>query len=175
PALQHQLPALLKACDELVLNAFAPVPLEDAPSEDPHAQEDVLEALSDVESPETFVAASCPPAQIFPLAPSIDAPRLQATPELVPCEPSDAYAWGDVPGTDLGNRSDCRTRWDALTPEGGLQPEPPSAGSRGQVEGAVCTGDASLHSTESPPPLALGPVDCASDSSSVHPQGQPAS
>ncbi|WP_242592498.1 FadR/GntR family transcriptional regulator [Corallococcus exiguus] len=38
-ALQHELPALLKARDERVLNAFAPAPQEPAPPEAPCAQE----------------------------------------------------------------------------------------------------------------------------------------
>ncbi|AFE03426.1 GntR family transcriptional regulator [Corallococcus coralloides DSM 2259] len=41
-ALQHELPALLKARDELVLNAFAPAPQAPAPSEAPCTQEDLL-------------------------------------------------------------------------------------------------------------------------------------
>ncbi|NNC20535.1 FadR family transcriptional regulator [Corallococcus exiguus] len=41
-ALQHELPALLKARDERVLNAFAPVPQVPASPEAPCAQEDLL-------------------------------------------------------------------------------------------------------------------------------------
>ncbi|WP_375755813.1 FadR/GntR family transcriptional regulator [Corallococcus exercitus] len=45
-ALQHQLPALLKACDEQVLDQFAPRPREHESPEAPHAQECSLEAPS---------------------------------------------------------------------------------------------------------------------------------
>ncbi|MFP2896920.1 GntR family transcriptional regulator [Corallococcus sp. 4LFB] len=38
-ALQHQLPALLKACDERVLDQFTPAPQKQASPEAPHAQE----------------------------------------------------------------------------------------------------------------------------------------
>ncbi|NOK32825.1 GntR family transcriptional regulator [Corallococcus exercitus] len=43
-ALTHQLPALLKACDDGVLDAFAPVRREHASPEESHAQQSVLEA-----------------------------------------------------------------------------------------------------------------------------------
>ncbi|MBN9681857.1 MULTISPECIES: GntR family transcriptional regulator [unclassified Corallococcus] len=41
-ALQHELPALMKACDELVLNAFAPLPTEPVSPAAPCSQEDLL-------------------------------------------------------------------------------------------------------------------------------------
>ncbi|RKH56207.1 GntR family transcriptional regulator, partial [Corallococcus aberystwythensis] len=185
-ALQHQLPALMKTYDELVLDQFAPTPREQAAPEAPYGQEGVHGATapstgqvdavvahpcvegcgmgcpsSSAESSEALGAACCPPAQVLPLEPDIGAPRLPATPELIPREPGGACAGGDMPGAASGNRSDCRTDWDALTPERGLQPAPPFAGSRGQTDGAVCTGGAPLHSAERPPPLALGPVDCS--------------
>nr|WP_223763547.1 GntR family transcriptional regulator [Corallococcus sp. AS-1-6] len=43
-ALQHELPALMKACDELVLNAFAPAPRASVSAEAPHKQETSLGA-----------------------------------------------------------------------------------------------------------------------------------
>ncbi|RKH74430.1 hypothetical protein D7W81_01310, partial [Corallococcus aberystwythensis] len=47
-ALQHQLPALMKACDELVLDQLAPVPREQAAPEAPHAQEGSVDARASV-------------------------------------------------------------------------------------------------------------------------------
>ncbi|MBN9686508.1 GntR family transcriptional regulator [Corallococcus sp. NCSPR001] len=49
-ALQHELPALMKACDERVLNAFAPVPKKHESPEDPI---DPASASGQVEAPET--------------------------------------------------------------------------------------------------------------------------
>ncbi|MFP2902731.1 GntR family transcriptional regulator, partial [Corallococcus sp. 4LFB] len=43
-ALQHQLPVFLKACDERMLNDFAPCPQEHASPEAPHAQEGLVGA-----------------------------------------------------------------------------------------------------------------------------------
>ncbi|NNB89667.1 FadR family transcriptional regulator [Corallococcus exiguus] len=51
-ALQHELPALLKARDERVLNAFAPAPQEPASPEAPCAQEDLLSTPPSATSPD---------------------------------------------------------------------------------------------------------------------------
>ncbi|NOK10729.1 FadR/GntR family transcriptional regulator [Corallococcus exercitus] len=59
-AIQHQLPALLKACDEGVLDAFAPVPQGHASPEDYRTDENLLEApTSSTAQDEALEARSC--------------------------------------------------------------------------------------------------------------------
>ncbi|WP_244221779.1 FadR/GntR family transcriptional regulator [Corallococcus exercitus] len=222
-ALQHQLPALLKACDERVLDQFAPRPQEHVSPEAPHAQEcllgapssatvsgnaseagpcietgdpgdsasvsgqdDAPEALPCVESrglcdlvaataqDDAREALSCveerglgrvapaaeetselgiapgPHGQALPRESDIEVPRCPATPGAVSCEPGGASAGGDVTGATLGTVSDCRTRWDAPSPDGGLQFEVPPTGSRGHTRGAVCKEGGPLHGAQRP-------------------------
>ncbi|WP_249346693.1 FadR/GntR family transcriptional regulator [Corallococcus exiguus] len=66
--LQCELPALLKACDELVLNAFAPVPMKPASPEAPCSQEDLLctpvsAAARDDSPPEGGLQSEPPPTR----------------------------------------------------------------------------------------------------------------
>ncbi|MFP2895722.1 FadR/GntR family transcriptional regulator [Corallococcus sp. 4LFB] len=241
--LQQQLPVLLKACDELVLNQFAPVPQE-AVSLEVHlaqqcslnapasasAQDDALEALPCVEErglgcppstaengaaleahpcvethelgtlvsttrqddapgalpcveprglgdlvaataqDATRAARSCVesrgPGRIAPAAEETEPlgvapgphgralPResdsevlsCPSTPGAVPCEPGGEGAGRDVTGATLGHVPDCRTNWDALSPDGGLPFEVPPTGSRGQV----CKAGGSLHGAQRP-------------------------
>ncbi|MFP2900060.1 FadR/GntR family transcriptional regulator, partial [Corallococcus sp. 4LFB] len=59
-AIQNQLPALLKACDEGVLDAFAPVPQGHASPEDYRTEENLLEApTSSTAQDEALEARSC--------------------------------------------------------------------------------------------------------------------
>ncbi|GMU03875.1 FadR/GntR family transcriptional regulator [Corallococcus caeni] len=59
-AIQHQLPALLKACDEGVLDAFAPVPQGHASPEDYRTEENLREApTSSTAQAEALEARSC--------------------------------------------------------------------------------------------------------------------
>ena len=132
-ALQHQLPALLRACDERVLDSFDPEahPAQERPLGDPASvpqQEEALEARPCVEelgvAPRTHV-------QALPVESDREALRFQAAPVLNPSDPSGECTGGEVPGAVLGNLSDSRTGCDALSPEGGLPSEPPPTGARG--------------------------------------------
>ncbi|RKH50292.1 hypothetical protein D7W81_41175, partial [Corallococcus aberystwythensis] len=103
-ALQHQLPALMKTYDELVLDQLAPVPREQAAPEAPHAQEcshgapasgsaqdEVLETnscvetrgpghlVSGTEDTEALGVAACPPEQERPVEADNRATHFPAT------------------------------------------------------------------------------------------------
>lgn len=126
-ALQLQVLALLRTCDERVLDNFAPEAhrAQECPLGDPASapqQEEALEARPCVEVPG---AAPRPPAQPLPVEPDCEALRFQVAPVLNPGDLGGECARGDVPGAALGNLSDCRTGRDALAPEGGLQSAPP--------------------------------------------------
>ncbi|WP_216618705.1 FadR/GntR family transcriptional regulator [Corallococcus carmarthensis] len=162
--LLHELPALLKACDERVLNDFAPVPQEQEESPEAQgAQEGLLSALASVSAPDdTLEARSCneehdlgiggpeptadvnaalgiaPCSQVEdqPVEPDSEALRSSATPELAHREAEEKCA-GDVMGTPLGNLSDCRTDCDASAATRGFQPEALPTGIHGQGRGVV--------------------------------------
>ncbi|GMU08437.1 hypothetical protein ASNO1_46900 [Corallococcus caeni] len=246
--LQHQLPGLLKACDDLVLNQFVPVPQEHASSEAHPAQEHsltapvsasaqgdaletfpcveergpgcllsttaqgdaLLEVLPDVETHEARAPASATaqddaPPEALPCGESRgfgglvsatgqdDAPTARSFAEergpgpiapaakengplglpaglhgrALPREPDSEVPGGpstleassasplvralrDVMGATLGPLSDCRTRGDASSLDGGLQFEGAPTGSRGQTRGAVCEEDGLPHGARSP-------------------------
>ncbi|RKH52864.1 GntR family transcriptional regulator, partial [Corallococcus aberystwythensis] len=190
-ALQHQLPALMKTYDELVLDQFAPVPREQAAPEAHHAQEgspgapasdsaqdqvpetnscvalhdpvdpapanaqdDAFEPRLDVderglgylapavEGSETLGVYLCPQQEALAGKPECEAPRFPAASGCIPRGSTGECAARNVPGVASGNRSDCRTGWDASSPEGGFQLEAPHAGSLGAVreEGGLLRG-----------------------------------
>ncbi|WP_216627039.1 VOC family protein [Corallococcus exercitus] len=130
-ALQHQLPALLKACDERVLDQFAPRPQEHASPEDHGTQE----CLDDVAAPATAQVdatdarqcveergfacpvqanedleapggAPCPPGQALPTEPDSGALLSPAGSEPASCSPGEASTEGDVTSAALGNLSE---------------------------------------------------------------------
>ncbi|RYZ44195.1 MAG: hypothetical protein EOO71_00580 [Myxococcaceae bacterium] len=67
-----------------------------------------------------------------------------------------------MPGTVSGNRSDCRTGWDASSVEGGSQPESPPTGFHGRTRGAVRNGNRPLHDAQGHSPPTTGPAGSAS-------------
>ncbi|MHA7628815.1 FadR/GntR family transcriptional regulator [Corallococcus sp. M7] len=141
-ALQHELPALLKARDELVLNAFAPIPVKPASPEAPCTQEDLVGApvaatgMVDTEAPGV---APCPQAATSSVAPASEAP-------LPPTAP------GPTPPEMDGARADCRADGDGSSPESGLPHiDAPATGSwRPPCARIACAQDGSTH---------LGPPD----------------
>ncbi|MBN8233285.1 GntR family transcriptional regulator [Corallococcus macrosporus] len=154
--LQHQLPALLKACDEGMLDAFAPVPQEPVFPEAPHAQTCCSDASSTVSRcDEPLVKEPCveeqglarpasatddsaalagPPGPHEPL-PSVEpdqgTPCFPTASVLPPSEPEAEHSCAQGMGEALGNRSD----WDASCPEEALQPTPPPSDSRRETGG----------------------------------------
>ncbi|WP_375761654.1 FadR/GntR family transcriptional regulator [Corallococcus exercitus] len=160
-ALQHQLPALLKACDERVLDAFAPVPQEHASPAEHRAQEGLLEApTSAPEQDEAIEVRPCveergpdriAPAnealgiapgsheQLHPMESDSRAPLFPAAPERIPCE-SGGECTRDV------------THGHASSAAGDLQPEDPSTRLYCPPHGAIHEGGGPLHDTEAPRP-----------------------
>ncbi|RKG88699.1 FadR family transcriptional regulator [Corallococcus sp. CA049B] len=155
-ALQQELPALLRARDELVLNAFAPVPMRPVSPEAPCSQEDLLRAPKSATArdgaPEARPCAQeCrlgDPTQVIGQEEALEAQPLGEERELgggdiqvlgiAPCFPVEAPPAEPDIGTDLlgvalGNLSDCRTSWDASLPDGGLQSEPSPTRAHGQT------------------------------------------
>ncbi|RKG74592.1 FadR family transcriptional regulator [Corallococcus exercitus] len=160
--LQRDLPALLKACDERVLDAFAPAPHAHASPEAPHVQECFLgtpesaskrdEALAErpcveerdlgrlapaATDAEALGVAPSPHDEPLPVERDHGTPGFPAASGLTPGEPEDERAGEDVPGVALGALSDCRAGWDASSPEEVLQSEPPPTGSGGQTRVTV--------------------------------------
>ncbi|WP_052313179.1 FadR/GntR family transcriptional regulator [Corallococcus coralloides] len=160
-ALQHELPALLKACDERVLNAFAPVPVKPVSSEAPCSQEDLLGTpVSATARDDALEARPCvqecrlgEPTQVIGQEKALEAQPPDEERELggVASAAGDIQGLGIAPcfhgevpvaepdiGTDLlgaalGNLSDCRTGWDASPPEGGVQSEPSPTRAHGRT------------------------------------------
>ncbi|RKG62144.1 GntR family transcriptional regulator [Corallococcus sp. AB011P] len=116
-ALQDKLPALLKACDERVLDAFSPVLQGPASPEAACAQEAPLSA-----------PGSAPvPCGTLKARPDVDEGRHG---HLVPAvENTEA----DEQGAASGHPSDCRTGLGVSASEGGFQHAAPHAESRGQT------------------------------------------
>ncbi|RKH90315.1 FadR family transcriptional regulator [Corallococcus sp. AB045] len=160
-ALQHELPALLKARDELVLNAFAPVPTKPVSPEAPCSQEDLLRASMSATARDGAPEAR-PCAQECRLGESTQVigqeEALEAQPlgegrdldgvasaagdlqvlGIAPCFPEEAPPvepdiGTNLPGVALGDLPDCRTSWDASPPDGGLQSEPSPTRAHGQT------------------------------------------
>ncbi|WP_375755224.1 GntR family transcriptional regulator [Corallococcus exercitus] len=99
-ALTHQLPALLKACDEGVLDAFAPVPQEHASPEASGAEESLPAApASDTEAADDTPArqeAFRPHAEALSSESDTGAPLLPAAQELASREHSGECTGGDI-------------------------------------------------------------------------------
>ncbi|NNC00218.1 GntR family transcriptional regulator [Corallococcus exiguus] len=135
--LQHELPALMKACDERVLNAFASVIQEPASSEAACSQEPLHSAPASAPAP-------CGALQTRPdveeWGPGHPMPALEMTgallsptvPELVPNELEGDGTEADAQAAASGGLSDCRTGSSASAPEEGFQPAAPHDESRGQ-------------------------------------------
>ncbi|RKG66057.1 GntR family transcriptional regulator [Corallococcus exercitus] len=95
-ALTHQLPALLKACDEGVLDAFAPASPEHVSPEDSHAEESLLEASASVAAQdEALEARPCMEERgLDGLAPTVDDTTVRGAAshpreeEAIPMEPN---------------------------------------------------------------------------------------
>ncbi|RKG74140.1 FadR family transcriptional regulator [Corallococcus terminator] len=125
-ALQHTLPALLKACDERALEQFVPTLQEEVrearPCEDAHGPGRLTPATEDTVA---FGGAPGPQVQALPVAPASGALRVPAALGFNPGEPGEESAGRDVSGSASGNLSDCRTGWDASRAEVDFQPAPP--------------------------------------------------
>ncbi|WP_375759570.1 FadR/GntR family transcriptional regulator [Corallococcus exercitus] len=202
-ALQHQLPALLKACDERVLDAFAPAPREHESPEAHHDQECLLEVpASAPEQDDALKAHSCVEERTLGASASVTAQddALESYPcveERGLCVPASASeqdeslrtcprveengpggpaaattqdpvlhggkgAGSDGMAGSLGNPSDCRTGWNASSPE--------------QLHMSVLNENGLPHGARVPLPTTLGPVDCAPLDSPGHtPRDPPAS
>ncbi|WP_324291328.1 FadR/GntR family transcriptional regulator [Corallococcus sp. bb12-1] len=124
--LQHTLPALLKACDERVLERFAPALQDKAREAHPCVRARCPGRLAPA-GEDTVVLAEAPGPQALALRVEPDSGALRAPAALGfnPGEPGEKSAGGEVPGSVSGNLSDCRTSWDASSAEGGFHPEPP--------------------------------------------------
>ncbi|QAT83202.1 GntR family transcriptional regulator [Corallococcus coralloides] len=173
-ALQHELPALLKARDERLLDAFAPTSQGRPSSQDDRAQDaraqeerspapasataqvDAMEARSDVEA--RGPGGPTPAVERSEVLVQEHGFHVEQTPGpllspaaigLVPCNPGGACA-GDSVGAALGNVSCCRTGSAALGVEERLLPGTPPMGSHGFSQGAVHTGGGPLHGGRGP-------------------------
>ncbi|MBN8469073.1 FadR family transcriptional regulator [Corallococcus exiguus] len=168
-ALQHELPALLKACDERLLDAFAPTYQGRPSSQDDRAQEEHLSAPASATAQVTEMEAcsgveerglGCP-------APAVESSeglaqghgfRVEQTSGpllspaaigLVPCEPGGTCA-GDSVSVALGSVSCCRTDPASLGVEARLLPRTPPMGSGGFSPGAVHADGGPLHGDRRP-------------------------
>ncbi|WP_375756148.1 FadR/GntR family transcriptional regulator [Corallococcus exercitus] len=116
-ALQHQLPTLMKACDEGVLNRFAPAPQETGAPEAQCAQEGLLEAPASVTAQD----------DAFETHPSVEEHGLGAPTSATeafgtsPCAPNKGGVGWACRARPWEDSSDCRT--DCITP-----PRPPGPG-----------------------------------------------
>ncbi|RKG68467.1 GntR family transcriptional regulator [Corallococcus exercitus] len=141
-ALQHQLPLLLKACDERVLDPFAPCPQEPVASEVPHAQACLLgeassatatdavpETLPGIETDSLAAAAGSSEATGSAAPPRGDALRLEpdsrlpVAPQSTACEAHRECTRRDLTNRPPGDLSDRRRDCDTSPPDGGLQSE----------------------------------------------------
>ncbi|WP_375761634.1 FadR/GntR family transcriptional regulator [Corallococcus exercitus] len=140
-ALQHQLPTLLKACDERVLNRFAPAPQQMVSSEVQCAQEGLLEAPASATAQDDALDARSyveehgldSPASVtaqddaFETHPSVEEHGLGAPTSATeafgtsPCAPNEGGVGWACRARPWEAPSDCRT--DCITP-----PRPPSPG-----------------------------------------------
>ncbi|RKG60087.1 GntR family transcriptional regulator [Corallococcus sp. CA054B] len=139
-ALQQELPALLKACDELVLNAFAPAPQAHCSPEEDLAQEEQEPLVAPASANAQDEAHEARDLGV-PLAATVKDEALEACPgveadglrHLAPVAPPGLASGGrgaecagkDAMGAALGTLSDGRTGWDASSPGRCIQPEPP--------------------------------------------------
>nr|WP_128795415.1 GntR family transcriptional regulator [Corallococcus coralloides] len=178
--LQHELPALMKACDELVLNAFAPVPTKPASPEDPCAQEGLVGApvaatgkedapevrpSGEEQSPgciaqasedtEALGVAPCPQAQACSVDPASEALLSSTAPGPTPPEMGGAHAERPVMDSALGSLSGGRTEGDGSSQESGLpRLDAPATGPRGPPCARIASaqdGAARLGDPDQPP------------------------
>jgi DNA-binding FadR family transcriptional regulator len=146
--LKHKLSQLLRACDKRVLDRLTPVPREE-------------EHLLDCPKP------AAPTMDARGLDRSKTAVEVDDAPEAHPSmEKGDLgrlthVSEGSLPGTVFGNLSNCRTGFCASPPEGGPQPEPPSAGLGGPPHMAALEEDEPLHETRGHPLLPSVPEEFA--------------
>ncbi|RKG56566.1 GntR family transcriptional regulator [Corallococcus sp. AB011P] len=173
-ALQNELPALLKACDERLLDAFAPASQGSASPEDPRAQEERPAAPASTtaqvhamevrpgmeerdlgcpapasESSEALGGAPCLREHGFHVEQTRGTLLSPAAIGLVPCEPGGACA-GDSMGAALGDMSGCRTGPGAPGSEERLLPKAPPMGSHGFSQVAVHADGGPLHDVRGP-------------------------
>nr|WP_244238284.1 GntR family transcriptional regulator [Corallococcus terminator] len=157
--LQHTLPALLKACDERVLERFAPCLQDEAREARPCVQARGPGCLAPAaEDTVALGEAPRPQAQTLPVEPDSGALRVPDALGLNPGEPDEKSARGEVPSSALGNLSDCRTGEDVSSAGVAVQPEPPPTGSCGQDREAVRKGGRPLHDAQGHSPPTTGPV-----------------
>ncbi|RKH06790.1 FadR/GntR family transcriptional regulator [Corallococcus carmarthensis] len=154
-ALQHQLPVLLNACDERVMDAFAPAPQRQSPSEATRAQECLLdppallpeqdaalEARSLVTEPGLDGLAPARNTEVLEVAPRSHAEACPGEPDSeVLLSPSALGLTPDKPGVESANEDE----QSAAAPEKGRQSEPPPTGSRGQAGVTVHKEGGPLH------------------------------
>ncbi|RKG74454.1 GntR family transcriptional regulator [Corallococcus exercitus] len=181
-ALTHQLPALLKACDDQVLDRFAPVLQEHASHEAPLTEERLLDlptpatgqgselearscmeehglrALTPAgEKHQAFEVAPLPHAEAVPMESGSNALLSPTALSASPDEAKGGCAAGTVPGVILDDPSDCRPCRCGLSAKEDLKPEHLPAGARGPTCGVVHEEDEPPHGT--PGTLTTSPVD----------------
>ncbi|NNB94436.1 FadR family transcriptional regulator [Corallococcus exiguus] len=175
-ALQHELPALLKARDERVLNAFAPAaaaaPQEQAAPEAPCAPED-LRGFSVPAAPldDALETAACEGERSLGLVepcvedtgalgvalrPHCETAALDSdsgtlltspAPEDASCGHDGGGAVREVAGDVSRDLADCLADGGVSSGGGGVQPTVPPSGSLGQSRGSECNAGGPLHGT----------------------------
>ncbi|MFP2900028.1 FadR/GntR family transcriptional regulator [Corallococcus sp. 4LFB] len=177
-ALTHELPALLKAYDEGVLERFAPALQEHASHEAPHAAEGLLDLSTSATGQDSALdarsrmeeqglgaltptgaehpadeVAPLPHAEAFSVELGSDALLIPTDLSASPDEAGGECAAGSVPGATLRSQFDCRTDRGGLSAKEDLEPEHPPAGARGSPGGVVREEDEPPHG----PPGTLTP------------------
>ncbi|GMU05529.1 FadR/GntR family transcriptional regulator [Corallococcus caeni] len=181
-ALTHELPALLKAYDEGVLERFAPALQEHASHEAPHAEERLLDlstpaigqdsaldarscmeeqglgalAPTGAEHPAVGVAP-LPHAEAFSVESGSNALLIPAALSASPDEAGGECAAGNVPDATLSSQLDCRTDQSGLSAKEDLKPEHPPSGARGSPREVVREEDEPPHGP--PGTLTTSPMD----------------
>ncbi|RKG77251.1 GntR family transcriptional regulator [Corallococcus exercitus] len=113
-------------------------------------QDEALETRPFVEDHQALRAAPCHAVQGLSVEPDNEALLFPATSGLAFRKPGGEGSGDEVTDSALSNLSDCRTGWDASSLEGGLQPEDPSTGSRGQSRVTESKEGGPLHGTQGP-------------------------
>ncbi|MBN8227789.1 FadR family transcriptional regulator [Corallococcus macrosporus] len=162
--IQHQLPALLEACDEGLLDAFSPATRKhSSPATGPDSARDARNCMAEhgpggltpaEEEHKTFEVPPAPHAEAVPVETETVSDALLA-PTVVSESPDDnggERVTGNVPG----NLLDGRTRACGLSAEADLKPEHPPARDYGRPGGFVREEDEPRHvpldtPTTSPP------------------------
>ncbi|RKG72740.1 FadR family transcriptional regulator [Corallococcus terminator] len=157
-ALQHTLPALLKACDEQVLERFAPGLKGEAREAGPCVEERGPDCLAP--AAEDIVALGGVPrlhAQALLAEPDHRALRVPAALGSNPGEPGDKSSGGRA-ALRLGKPVRLSDRLGRFVRGGGFQPEPLPTGFRGLTRRAVRKRDRPLHDARSHSPPTTRPV-----------------